>query len=101
MVEAATTVTPGVTDRDRDRTDRTDSGDIDGVATTLPVKHNIPSTVIKTAVTNSFVIICQMVREVTTIWHFINLIIMMTIIIIFTESRCSYRKNHRKLCQLH
>lgn len=41
MGEASSADTPGVTDRDRDRTERTDSGDMDGVTTTLPVKQNM------------------------------------------------------------
>jgi len=36
--------TPGVTDRDRDRTDRTESGDMEGVTTMLPVKQKTTHT---------------------------------------------------------
>jgi len=47
--EAAKAATPGVMDRDRDRIDRTDSGDMDGVAAILPVKQNTKQTAIQTA----------------------------------------------------
>lgn len=39
--DAAGTNDPGVTDRDRDRTDKTESGDMDGVMTMLPVKQKM------------------------------------------------------------
>lgn len=42
MGESTRTAGAGVIDRDRDRTERTETGDMDGVMMTLPVKQNSP-----------------------------------------------------------